>query len=241
MDQDKILLSSIFSRGITMGSETTSDLKIVHQTTGQFTQDQRINIAQSDLAVGCTEGQVTLRGTVPSVAAKRLAARLAAAVPGVKGVDDQLRVASPMPMGDQQIANHIRRSFVQERNFENEAIDIEVRNGGEVVLRGTVHALVYRRLAEVLCWWIPGVTSVDNQLDLDPFEQDSDEELKDNLLVILEKDMLVDPSRFQLEVSGGIVTLRGAVPSAVTREAAEKDCWYTPGVVDVVNELAVLS
>jgi osmotically-inducible protein OsmY len=150
-------------------------------------------------------------------------------------------VASPMPMGDQQIANHIRRSFVQERNFENEAIDIEVRNGGEVVLRGTVHALVYRRLAEVLCWWIPGVTSVDNQLDLDPFEQDSDEELKDNLLVILEKDMLVDPSRFQLEVSGGIVTLRGAVPSAVTREAAEKDCWYTPGVVDVVNELAVLS
>lgn len=224
-----------------MGSETTSDLKIVQQTTGQFTHDQRINIAQSDLAVGCAEGLVTLRGTVPSVAAKRLAARLAAAVPGVRGVDDQLRVASPMPMGDQQIANHIHRAFLQERNLEAEQIALEVRDGGEVTLRGTVHALVYRRLAEVLCWWVPGVTAVDNQLEINPPEQDSDEELKDNLLVILGKDMLVDPSRFQLEVASGVVTLRGAVASAVTREAAEKDCWYTPGVADVVNELIVLS
>jgi osmotically-inducible protein OsmY len=224
-----------------MDTQATSDLKIVQQATGQFTHDQRINIAQSDLAIGCAEGLVTLRGTVPSVAAKRLAARLAAAVPGVKGVDDQLRVASHMAMGDQQITNHINRSFLQERNFEAEQIDLEVRNGGEVTLRGTVHALVYWRLAEVLCWWIPGVTAVDNQLEVSPPEQDSDEELTDNLLVILGKDMLVDPSRFQLKASGGVVTLRGAVPSAVTREAAEKDCWYTPGVVDVINELAVLS
>jgi osmotically-inducible protein OsmY len=224
-----------------MDSEATSDLKIVQQTTGQFTHDLRINVQQSDLAVGCAEGVVTLRGTVPSVAAKRLAARLAAAVPGVKGVDDQLRVTSHMAMGDQQITNHINRSFLQERNLQGEQIDLQVRNNGEVTLRGTVHALVYWRLAEVLCWWIPGVTAVDNQLRIDPPEQDSDEELKDNLLVILGKDMLVDPSRFQLQVADGVVTLSGAVPSAVTREAAEKDCWYTPGVVDVVNELTVLS
>jgi osmotically-inducible protein OsmY len=224
-----------------MGADTTSDLKIIQQTTGQFTHDRRINLLQSELAVGCANGLVTLRGTVPSVAAKRLAARLAAAVPGVRGVSDQLRVASTMPMGDQQILNHIRRALAQERNIEGEQISTEVRNGGQVTLRGTVHALVYFRLAEVLCWWIPGVSSVDNQLQIDPPEQDSDEELKDNLLVILGKDMLVDPSRFQLEVNAGVVTLRGAVPSAVTREAAEKDCWYTPGVVDVVNELAVLS
>jgi osmotically-inducible protein OsmY len=224
-----------------MDSEATSDLKIVQQTTGQFTHDLRINVQQSDLAVGCAEGVVTLRGTVPSVAAKRLAARLAAAVPGVKGVDDQLRVTSHMAMGDQQITNHINRSFLQERNLQGEQIDLQVRNSGEVTLRGTVHSLVYWRLAEVLCWWIPGVTAVDNQLRIDPPEQDSDEELKDNLLVILGKDMLVDPSRFQLQVADGVVTLSGAVPSAVTREAAEKDCWYTPGVVDVVNELTVLS
>jgi osmotically-inducible protein OsmY len=224
-----------------MATNSTSDLKIIQQATGHFTHDLRINLTQSELAIGCAEGLVTLRGTVPSVAAKRLAARLAATVPGVRGVQDELRVASSMPMGDQQIANHIQRSFMQERNFEREQITLEVNNGGAVTLRGQVHAQVYRRLAEVLCWWVPGVTGVDNQLEVSPPEQDSDEELKDNLLVIFGKDMLVDPTRFQLEVTSGVVTLRGAVTSAVTKEAAEKDCWYTPGVVDVVNELNVLS
>lgn len=223
-----------------MDTDAGSDLEIIQQATGYFTHDRRINLAQSELAVGCDHGLVTLRGTVPSVAAKRLAAHLAAAVPGVKGVDDQLLVRSAMPMGDQQIANHIRRSFTQEANLDADRIAIEVRSG-QVTLRGDHHALIYRRLAEVLCWWVPGVTSVDNQLRTEPPEQDSDEELKDNLLVILGKDMLVDPSRFQLTVAGGVVTLSGAVASAVTREAAEKDCWYTPGVVDVVNELTVLS
>jgi osmotically-inducible protein OsmY len=223
-----------------MANDATSDLKIIQQTTGQLTHERRINLVQSELAVGCADGLVTLRGTVPTVASKRLAARLAASVPGVRGVSDQLQVSSPMPMGDQQIHNHIHRSFIQERNLEADDIAIEVQNG-RVTLRGEVHSLVYLRLAEVLCWWIPGVTSVDNQLEINPPEQDSDEELRDNLQVILGKDMLVDPSRFQLEVANGVVTLRGAVASAVTREAAEKDCWYTPGVVDVINELAVLS
>lgn len=78
-----------------------------------------------------------------------------------------------------------------------------------------------------------------NLLIVEPPEQDSDEELKDNLITILEKDVLVNPKKFRLEVLHGIVTLRGRVDSPIEKSAAEKDCWYTPGVVDVVNELTV--
>jgi osmotically-inducible protein OsmY len=80
---------------------------------------------------------------------------------------------------------------------------------------------------------------VQNLLVVDPPEQDNDEELKDNLITIMEKDVLVNPKKFRIDVRQGVVTLRGRVDSPIEKSASEKDCWYTPGVIDVVNELTV--
>jgi osmotically-inducible protein OsmY len=176
---------------------------------------------------------------VPTVAAKRLAVRLAEELPEVKSVRDELRVATSSPMGDLQIADHVRHAFIQERNIEEGNIEIETDPDGAVILRGHVHALAYKRLCEVLCWWVPGVSNVRNLLVVDPPEEDSDEELRDNLITILEKDILVNPTKFRLDVLGRKVTLRGRVDSQTEKEAAEKDCWYTPGVIDVADELTV--
>ncbi len=78
-----------------------------------------------------------------------------------------------------------------------------------------------------------------NRIAIEPPDQDSDEELRDNLLVILEKDVLVDPSKFQVQVDKGQVRLLGRVDSPLEKDAAEKDCWYTPGVIDVENRLEI--
>jgi osmotically-inducible protein OsmY len=215
------------------------DLHLVQQIEGALTRDPRIDLPQCAIAIDSDSGYVTLSGTVNSVAAKRLALRLTAQIPGVRGVDDRLRVAVASPMGDLQIADHVRHAFIQERNLEEDHITIEVDADGGVTLRGTLHSLAQRRLAEVLCWWVPGVTDVSNLLVLNPREEDNDEELKDNLVTVMEKDALVNPRKFRIEVRQGVVTLRGQVDSPVERSAAEKDCWYTPGVVDVINELRV--
>jgi len=142
-------------------------------------------------------------------------------------------------MGDLEIAEHVRKAFIQERNIEEGHIEIETDPDGAVILRGAVHSLIQKRLCEVLCWWIPGVTDVRNLLVVDPPEQDNDEEMKDNLITIMEKDVLVHPEKFRLDVRDRTVTLRGRVDTLTERDAAEKDCWYTPGVFDVVNELTV--
>jgi osmotically-inducible protein OsmY len=180
-----------------------------------------------------------LIGTVPSVAAKRLSVRLAREIPGVKSVKDELRVAPVNQMGDLEIATHVRNSFIQERNIEEDHLTIETDSEGGVVLRGQVHSLIQRRMCEVLCWWIPGVTNVTNLIAVVPPDQDNDEELKDNLITIMEKDFLVDPKKFRIDVHDGRVTLRGQVDSPLEKDAAEKDCWYTPGVADVVNQLTL--
>lgn len=217
----------------------SADQAIAQEIQGLLTRDTRIHLAASQLQIDSDEGYVTLSGTVPSVAAQRLAVRLAGQAPGVKTVRDRLRVAVVNPMGDLEIGDHIRHAFIQERNIEEDHIEIEIDPEGGVILRGTVHSLVQKRLCEVLCWWVPGVSSVQNLLVVDPPEEDSNEELKDNLITILEKDVLVNPKKFQVLVRDGVVTLRGRVDSETERDAAEKDCWYTPGVMDVVNELEV--
>ncbi|MBE0597790.1 MAG: BON domain-containing protein [Desulfuromonadales bacterium] len=212
---------------------------ITQQVRGALTRDTRINLQRSNLSLTEDDGFVTLGGTVPSVAAKRLAVRLARSVPGVKEVRDQLRVAVADSMGDRQIATHVRHALIQERNIEEQQIEIATDPQGGVTLRGTVHSLVQRRLCEVLCWWVPGVTAVDNQIAVDPPDQDNDDELRDNLLVILGKDVLVNPSKFRVDVHDGRVVLQGRVDSSLEKDAAEKDCWYTPGVEDVENRLVI--
>ncbi len=216
-----------------------AEQETIRKIEGTLTRDSRIGQPANHLAIRCEGGYVTLEGTVDSVAAKRLAPRLAAQVQGVKSIDDRLRVTPPSPMGDLEIAEHVRHALIQERNIEEQNIEIETDPDGGVVLRGHVHSLVQRRLCEVLCWWIPGVTDVRNLLVVSPPEQDSDEELKDNLVTIMEKDVLVNPKKFRIDVRQGVVTLRGRVDSPIEKSAAGKDCWYTPGVVDVINELTV--
>jgi osmotically-inducible protein OsmY len=216
-----------------------SDRQIIQQIEGAFTRDPRVKPNPGDLAVQSEGGYVTLSGTLPSVAAKRLAVSLARSVPGVKNIEDRTRVEAPNPMGDLEIAQHARHAFIQERNIEENHIDIETDAEGGITLRGTVHSLVQRRLCEVLSWWIPGVTEVRNLLVVDPPEEDNDEELKDNLITIMEKDVLVNPKKFRVEVRNGRVTLRGRVDTETEGDAAEKDCWYTPGVREVDNQLTV--
>ena len=215
------------------------DRQLSQKIEGLLTRDTRINLNHSEMVISCENGYVTLSGTLPSVAAKRLAVRLASEASGVKAVRDALRVAAPNPMGDLEIAEHVRKALIQERNIEEGHIEIETDLDGTVILRGSVHSLIQKRLCEVLCWWVPGVTDVRNFLVVDPPEQDNDEELRDNLITIMEKDVLVHPEKFRLEVKSRTVTLRGQVDTPTEKDAAEKDCWYTPGVSDVDNQLTV--
>jgi len=209
------------------------------QIRGVLTRDTRINLPQSSISIIEDNGKVTLSGSVPSVAAKRLAVRLAGSVEGIVSVHDDLRVEVVNAMGDKEIGQHVLHALMQERNIDENAIDIRTDPEGRVTLGGRVHSLVAKRLCEVLCWWVPGVTAVSNGIVIDPPEEDNDEELKDNLLVIMDKDVLVDPTKFQVKVDHGHVLLRGRVDSPLEKDAAEKDCWYTPGVVDVDNQLTI--
>ncbi|HKL25074.1 MAG TPA: BON domain-containing protein [Desulfuromonadales bacterium] len=204
-----------------------------------LTQHGRINAAKCELQLSIDGNRVLLQGKLDSVAAKRLIRSVAAQTAGIEQVKDQTLVARPEKMGDQEMTRHIHRAFIQDGNIELEQVQIESDQLGRVTLRGKVHSLMQLRLCEVICWWVPGVADVDNQLTVDPPEPGNDDELRDNLLVILSKDRLVQPENFQVLVRDGIVFLQGQARSEAEKSAAENNCWYCPGVVDVDNRLSL--
>lgn len=217
----------------------TDDARIEKEIAARLTRDTRVNLDQCEIAVKSEGGYVDLSGEVHSVAALRLAAIHAGQVDGVRKVSEDLLVKAPKEMGDLELTRHIENAMTQEPNLDGKEIEIQADRDGRVTLTGKVHSWIALRLAEVLAWWVPGTRHVRNALVMEPHEQDSDEELKDNLMVILSKDPLIDPSNFQISVADGEVTLRGQAPTPVEKDAAVRDCWYTPGVINVSDELTV--
>jgi osmotically-inducible protein OsmY len=213
---------------------------------------------------------VTLQGEAPDIAAKKLALELAAAIPGVRGVVDRIRVAPGERMSDEEIRNHIRDAFIQEPAFRNCAISVQTEKGPEifndpaekrgdmriivgggmalqegrdegiVLLEGWAPSLSHKRLAGALAWWVPGSRDVLNCLEVVPPEEDNDGEIIDAVKLILDKDPFVDDVQILVTTRNRIVTLEGGVGSEGEKNMAEFDAWFVFGVDKVINKIQVV-
>ena len=205
------------------------------------------------------ENTLVMDGELASVAAKKLALERAAAVAGIDGIVDRIRIAPAQRMGDGAIRDELRAALLQEPAFAAFAIheiakgrtelvrDPPQQNGfveyqvedGIVTLNGEVPGLGHKRLAGVLAWWIPGSRDVVNGIAEVPDEEDNDGEVSDAVRLALEKDVFVNASQIRVSTREYVVTLDGLVPTETEREMAERDAWYVFGVDGVLNRLAV--
>jgi len=204
------------------------------------------------------DGVLMMAGELPNVAAKKRALEDGAASHGVRWVEDRLRVEPSTRMADREILDHVRNALISEVEFEACAIRV-LREGavveiardpvaprgsfeisadnGVVRLDGTVPSHSHKRLAGVLCWWVPGTCDVVNALEIEPPEEDSDDEITDAVHLAMERDPLVDASIIGIRTDHACVTLTGILPSQEQRDAAECDAWYVFGVGDVINQI----
>jgi osmotically-inducible protein OsmY len=222
-------------------------------------RDPRINLHKHRLKIALEpDGALVLEGELPSIAAKKLALRHAAAVPEVSGIIDRLRIKPSIRMGDGEIRDHVRDALLGEpaldrcgvRTMDSGiwdicrestaaarcSIDVAVDNG-VVTLDGQVGSLSHKRLAGVLAWWVPGSRDVINGLEVSPEQEDSDDEITEAVKLVLEKDPLISASRIRVASSDSVVTLEGLVANDAESEMAEMDTWYVFGVERVVNRL----
>jgi osmotically-inducible protein OsmY len=119
----------------------------------------------SQIKVVVSNGWITLEGDVEWNYQKERAEQAVRRLKGIKGVMNLIMLkpkASPVDV-------KLRIEEALKRSAELDAARITVEaNGGEVVLKGTVRSWAEREEAERAAWLAPGVTKVDNRIQVKP-------------------------------------------------------------------------
>ncbi len=122
------------------------------------------------------------------------------------------------------------------------SVQVEVSDG-TVVLSGTVSTLGARHAADEDAWLVEGVRAVDNGLAVEhpagvsvPADDTIVSRVADTLLWHPD----IDSSDITPAASKGVVTLKGSVGSFWQKMLAEELAGSLNGVLEVVNELAVV-
>jgi hyperosmotically inducible periplasmic protein len=152
-----------------------------------------------------------------------------------------------------EAVTHVKVKAVLLEHFGTDALGIEIQiSGGNVVLSGSVEKPLTQELAKQAALSVKGVASVENQIQLGsgPATKAKNSagraktKLKDALLEAKVKGRLFDQvggnaMKIEVEASGGLVTLKGAVPSKSIRETAVDTAKKTSGVRRVVSLLTL--
>jgi osmotically-inducible protein OsmY len=205
----------------------------------QLFWDNRID--DSDIAVDVADGRVVLSGTVPSFSDRWEAEDDAWSIPGVRSVDNRLKVTpviSPA-LEDEQVKARVRNVLDWSPTVDASGINVSV-SGGVVTLTGNVDSSWQRTRAWDLASGVSGVVDVINELTVSPPQLISDEDIRNDILSTLARNTLIDASRVNVGVDDGIVTLTGSVDDYNAFRTVYQVANYTTGVIDVNNDLTIV-
>lgn len=184
-------------------------------------------------------GTVSLEGWVADLQTRKLLGLVADKTVGPDKVRNNLLVGPPNQRPDEEICRAVDDFMMEDRYLNPTTIHAAVHDG-VVHLTGAVDTTMHWRFAGALCWWIPGVRGVRNDLRVTRPEPASDDLLVAAVQLMFDKDPLVDVTELEAIARSGVVTLSGTVAGRDAKDAAESDAWALEGVRDVVNQIEVV-
>lgn len=183
-------------------------------------------------------GDIVLRGTVGSLIQRAEAVRAAAAVRGVRHVEDGMGVHVMGIDGrtDADTEAAVLDALIADDEVHVGDVEVDV-DGGAVTLRGVVEVASQRERAQRIAMAVPGVTSVVS--DLRVWLTVSADDIADRVTDAIGRDAIIGADAITVAVRGNDVTLRGTVGSVEHRDAALRAAEGAPGVAAVHDVLTV--
>jgi len=123
----------------------------------------RVGVPANRIAVKVEKGVVTLTGKVDRRFQKREAEDAIHALTGVTGVINGIAVNPTVPVPE--IKAKIEQALRRSAELDASRITVQA-DGGKVVLSGKVHAWFERGIAERAAWSAPGVTDVEDHIQV---------------------------------------------------------------------------
>jgi osmotically-inducible protein OsmY len=121
-------------------------------------------VPKDKIQVKVEDGWVTLEGEVEWEYQKNAARRAVEKLTSVVGVANNIRVAPKVTSGE--IKEKIKSAFLRSATFDSDRINIQV-DGSTVRLSGKVGSWAEKKEAEKQAWQAPGVTKVENDIEID--------------------------------------------------------------------------
>ncbi len=218
-------------------AERLTDEKIASEVRHALDHDSRLR--PEGISVQVQRGVVALTGTVGRYVDKMVAAEDAWRTKGVAEVRNELQVKPDLLRPADEIAADIAAALAGDPRVDDRSVVVNVAEG-IVRLSGTVSSEAERRAAEEDSWRTDGVVDVSNELTISADRRRPDHEIEQDVRAALDSDARIsDPTQITAKSVAGTLRLQGTVASVEERQAAERDGWYTAGVVYVENLLTI--
>lgn len=143
------------------GSSTRTDEDIAKAASNAI--HWAVSVPDKDIKIIVSQGKITLEGEVEWPYEKTAAENVVENLTGVKAVTNAIQVKSKVEVTD--VSEHIHNAFKRNALIDAESIQVEVQ-GHKVMLKGKVRSLAEKKDAERAAWLTPGVSSVENHLDV---------------------------------------------------------------------------
>jgi osmotically-inducible protein OsmY len=200
-----------------------------------------------ELNVDVDDGVVTLSGTVDSYSEKAVAEEVAEGVKGVKEVVSLVTYEPVSDRADSDVKHDIEYRLRADASIDAGLITVQV-DDGEVTLDGSVGSATEKSAAVTEAWMVPGVTSVENHLDVEWWRDGAtadwepgwtDEDMQQAIEAALLTNPRVKSFNVVTRVDDGVATLTGTVDNLQAKAAAEEEADDVLGVRRVRNFLRV--
>jgi hyperosmotically inducible protein len=205
-------------------------------------QDDAIKIQSKD-------GVVTLKGTVAESSHKSLAEDTVECLPGVKSVDNQLKIKGETHAehSDRWVGMKVKSALAFHRNVRATKTDVNVKDG-IVTLSGEAKSEAQKELTTEYAKDVEGVKEVNNQMtvaatSIKP-EPMTEAEIDDASITAQVKSTLnshrsTSALKTKVETTDGVVTLSGIARNAAEKSLVTKLVNDIYGVKSVVNNMTL--
>jgi osmotically-inducible protein OsmY len=121
------------------------------------------NTPAGKISVAVSKGWVTLKGEVEWQFQRQEAESVVRRLWGVKGVSNLIAVKPQSTPSE--LKKKIERALMRSAEVDAKSITVEVQ-GSKAILKGKVRSWAEKREAEQAAWLAPGITSVENKIEI---------------------------------------------------------------------------
>jgi len=236
------VLIALIASPIVLFASSTTDRKIEEAAKASYNYR---TVLEDHVKVKAKDGVVTLSGTVQDRDDKELAADTVENLPGVVGVNNEIKIESTYPeKSDAWMAFKIRSRLLVKGNVSASSTKVEVKDA-HVTLTGTADNTAQKELTGIYAAEIDGVKTVQNDIvvtdKLTMGEKIDDASITSQVKFALLTHKGTSALKTKVVTSDGVVLVTGEAKSDAEKALVTKLAKDVRGVASVSNNMTVKS